>query len=542
MASHAIRARAPRGAWPATPLLVADPEIVSGYLEDAAHYPGGHAPGVAEPRSEAEIAALVQHAGRVLPVGAQSSLTGGATPMGDVVVRLARLDRIVEIGADEVTVEAGVPIATLQEALAREGKWYPPAPTFDGASAGGVVATNAAGAATYKYGTTRDWVRRLTVVLASGEVLDVARGEVLAHPDGYFEVSGASGTRRVPLPSYRMPDVPKRSAGYFAAPHMDLIDLFIGCEGTLGVITEVTFRVLAAPPAVCLIWIPLANERVAVDVVRALRDASRETWQTSDPRGLDVAGVEHLDRRSLELLREDGTDLRYHVAWPAGTAVVILVQLELDAREPHNTVGAYDRIAAALVPSAEDSALTRLCRLLERFGALDSAELVLPGNRRRRGELIAIREAVPQAVNQRVGQAKRRVNAAIEKTAADMIVPFERFEACLEMFRAGFERYELDHAIWGHISDANVHPNVIPKTLADVHRGQQVILDCGARVIRMGGCPLAEHGVGRSPIKQALLRQLYGNEGIEEMRWVKSALDPQFKLSPGVLFPSQGHL
>ena len=80
------------------------------------------------------------------------------------------------------------------------------------------MATNAAGAATFKYGTTRDWVRRLTVVLASGDVLDLTRGETRAHPDGYFEVLAPGGARRVPVPSYRMPEVPKCSAGYFAAP------------------------------------------------------------------------------------------------------------------------------------------------------------------------------------------------------------------------------------------------------------------------------------------------------------------------------------
>src|SRR5207247_4941426 len=109
---------------------------------------------------------------------------------------------------------------------------------------GGVVATNAAGAATFKYGTTREWVRALTVVLANGEVLDIERGETTASRDGFFDVVLSDRTARIPVPPYRMPDVPKRSAGYFAAPSMDLIDLFIGSEGTLGVITAVTLRAI----------------------------------------------------------------------------------------------------------------------------------------------------------------------------------------------------------------------------------------------------------------------------------------------------------
>jgi D-lactate dehydrogenase (cytochrome) len=143
---------------------------------------------------------------------------------------------------------------------------------------------------------------------------------------------------------------------------------------------------------------------------------------------------------------------------------------------------------------------------------------------------------VPTAVNHRVGTAKRTIDARIEKTAADMIVPFEQFAAMMEVYRAGFEARGLEYAVWGHISDGNVHPNVIPRSYEDVVAGKEAILEFGREVVRLGGCPLAEHGVGRNPVKQELLRQLYADEGIEEMRRVKRALDPGWKLSPGVIF------
>jgi D-lactate dehydrogenase (cytochrome) len=106
----------------------------------------------------------------------------------------------------------------------------------------------------------------------------------------------------------------------------------------------------------------------------------------------------------------------------------------------------------------------------------------------------------------------------------------------LALIREAFERRGLDYAIWGHISDGNIHPNVIPSSLADVNAARDAILELGRAVVRLGGCPLAEHGVGRSALKQALLRDLYGDRGIEEMRTVKRALDPEWKLAPGVLF------
>src|SRR5919204_2326175 len=157
-----------------------DPDVLASFLEDAAHFPGGHASGIAAPSNDAEVADLLRSAASVLPIGAQSSLTGGATPMGDVLLSTARLNRILEIGSDWARVQAGVTLAELDAALAAADKYYPPAPTFTGAFVGGTVATNAAGAATFKYGTTRDWVLALTVVLPNGDVLDVERGATRA--------------------------------------------------------------------------------------------------------------------------------------------------------------------------------------------------------------------------------------------------------------------------------------------------------------------------------------------------------------------------
>ena len=90
--------------------------------------------------------------------------------------------------------------------------------------------------------------------------------------------------------------------------------------------------------------------------------------------------------------------------------------------------------------------------------------------------------------------------------------------------------------MWGHISDGNLHPNVIPRSIDECESGKAAILAFGREVIRLGGSPLAEHGVGRNPVKQQLLLELYGREGVEQMRAVKRALDPEFKLAPGVLF------
>ena len=531
--THRLLARRPRGDARLPPIIV-DPDMLSSYLEDAAHFPGGHASGVAAIASEAEAAALFEQCAAILPIGAQSSLTGGATPQGETLLSTARLNHILEIGADFVRVEAGVTLAELDAALEHAGRYYPPAPTFAGAFVGGTVATNAAGAATFKYGTTRDWVRALTIVLPGGDVLDVKRGVTRAHRDGYFEIALATGVIRVPVPRYRMPNVVKSSAGYFAQPEMDLIDLFIGSEGTLGAITEATLRVVAERPAFCLALAPFATRAAALAFVRRLRDAAHETWRTHDPRGIDVSAIEHMDARCLDLLREDGVDRLHGIRVPEGTAIALLVTLEL---APATSAAlAFDEIGAARSQAAPDTPLVRFCRALDDAGVLDAVEIAVPGDRARADQLLAFREAVPEAVNRRVGLAKQTIDPRIEKTAADMIVPFEAFDALLARYDEGFRRRGLDAAVWGHVSDGNVHPNVIPRSYADVESGKAAILEFGRDVIRLGGSPLAEHGVGRNAVKQQLLIDLYGQDGVEEMRRVKRAIDPGWKLAPGVMF------
>jgi D-lactate dehydrogenase (cytochrome) len=534
---HLIHARAARGPH-ALPRIERDPRVLASFVEDAAHFPGGAAEGVASPASEAEVASLVREARAILPIGAQSSLTGGATPNGDLVLSTARLNRIVAGGADRVRVGAGVSLVELEALLAASGRYYPPVPTFTGAFAGGIVATNAAGAATFKYGTTRDWVQALTIVLANGDVLDVERGRTVADADGGIEIVLTSGdTRRLRMPGYRMPDVPKLSAGYFAAPGMDLIDLFIGSEGTLGVVTEVTLRVLPVAPARCLAFVPFADRRVALGFVTRMREAARETWRTRDPRGLDVAAIEHMDARCVAVLREDGVDRALGVRIPDGTAIALLLTLELDAST--TAAQAFDEIGRAREARAPDTPLVRFCRALDEAGALDDVEIAVPGDHAREQQLLSLREAVPAGVNARVGRVKRQVDDRIAKTAADVIVPFERLDELMAIYDTEFQRRGLDAAIWGHISDGNLHPNVIPRSMADVESGREAILAFGREAIRLGGAPLAEHGVGRNAVKQRLLEELYGRHGVEEMREIKRALDPEWKLAPGVLFPQR---
>jgi D-lactate dehydrogenase (cytochrome) len=473
---------------------------------------GGFAAGIAFPQTAAEVAALAASAPRLLPIGAQSSLTGGATPRGELLIGTRGLAGVTLLSRTAVRVGAGVPLLDLQRQLAAHQLYYPPVPTFDGAFVGGTIATNAAGAATFKYGSTRPWVEAITVVLADGAILTIHRSATTASDDGSFELIYPSGAVvRVRVPTFHMPDVSKLSAGYFARPGMDLIDLFIGSEGTLGIIVEATLRVIALPRRAHVL-VTCESEGQALALTAALRREAALSWRGDGP--LDVAAIEYVDDRSLTHIPDEAF-VRAGLSRPAPSAAMLVAQLEV---------------------THETAAIERLSQVLASCGAFDDPLVALPGDESAAARLVGLREAVPAAINGLIAATKARTHADIEKTAGDFIVPFDRLGAALTLYRDTFDRHDLDYAIWGHLSDGNLHPNVLPQTLDEMHRGRGALLEIARGVIALGGAPLAEHGVGRSALKQQLLLQLYGERGVEEMRAVKRALDPGWKLAPGVIF------
>jgi D-lactate dehydrogenase (cytochrome) len=476
--------------------------------------PGGFASGVAFPATAADAAALIAAAAHVLPIGAQSSLTGGATPRGDLIVGTRALTEITALPDGRMRVGAGVPLAALQRVLAASGRYYPPVPTYDGAFIGGTVATNAAGPATFKYGSARQWVDALTLVLADGSVLDLRRGQITAS-DGWLEIPTASrGRVRVPVPTYTMPSVPKLSAGYFAQAAMDAIDLFVGSEGTLAFVGNVTVRVVSLPRR-CVALLPFESDAQAVALTAALR---RKAGHDDGARPeLDVSAVEFMDARALALVPDEVFAHAIVVRPPAGTGF-LLAQIEAD-------------------DNGDERVLEGLQQVLTECGVEEDPSVAMPGDDRGAARLFALREGVPASLNAMIAATRSRLRQDVEKTAGDMIVPFERLEESIALYRSTFDRYGLDYAIWGHVSDGNMHPNVVPRSLEDVRRGREALLEIARGVMAMGGAPLAEHGVGRSAMKQQMLRELYGEQGIEQMRAVKRALDPAWKFASGVLFP-----
>ena len=524
------------------PEPVRDPSILEGYLEDASSGFRGAAAGLLRVASEGEAAAFLRAtAGRgvpVLPQAARSSLTGGAVPRGETVVSVEAMSGIGTVeacaGGGVVRVQPGVRLRDLQKALAQLGYYYPPVPTYQEAMVGGTVSTNAGGAASFKYGVTRDWVEGLRVVLWNGDVLALRRGEASAGRGGAFRILlSDSRLVEVPVPGHAIPPLKKMSAGYYAADPLDLVDLFVGSEGTLGLISEVTLRLVPLPAAVLTALAFPGSWEDALALAAILR--SEAAAARGDPGRADVRAIEFMDERSLDLLREHGDTRRLRVTVPERARAALLLELELgDAVSAPDALELVGRVLEGR--GVPDVPLGRFLGILHDRGVLTDLELALPEDDSRQEALREFREAVPERVNE-ILSARRRDDPEVRKVGGDLIVPFERLGEMVRIYEDGARRRGLTLAIWGHLSDGNLHPNILPRSAADVASGWDAMLEFGAEAARRGGCPLSEHGVGRSPLKQELLRRFLGEEAVLGMRRIKRALDPEGRFSPGVLFP-----
>ena len=236
-------------------LTKTDREDFLSYLTDASNMAGGSADVLLMPESTAEVSKILREANEAgVPVtigGARTGTVGGAVPFGGRLVSMELMASMGPIDTDarKAVVGPAVVLSDFQKAVEAVGLFYPPDPTEWSCQLGGTVATNASGARSFKYGATREFVRRLEVVLADGDVLDLERGKHLSE-DGHLEITTRSGRIiRVKTPTYPRPSVRKNVAGYMSGDAVDAIDLFIGSEGTLGVVTEIELALIPKPAA-----------------------------------------------------------------------------------------------------------------------------------------------------------------------------------------------------------------------------------------------------------------------------------------------------
>jgi glycolate oxidase len=441
--------------------VLTDPEVTSGYARDQAMLaPAGVPAAVVFPRSTSDVVAVMQVASRhgisVVPRGAGSGLAGASNAVdGAITLVLTRMDAVLEVApADRLAVvQPGVVNKTLRDAVAGAGLFYPPDPSsYDWCTIGGNLSTNSGGLCCVKYGVTTDYVLGLEVVLADGRVLRTGRRTV------------------------------KGVAGY------DLARLFVGSEGTLGVITEATLALRPAPKQPVTLAATFGTTAQAGQVVERVVT-----------EGLVPSLLEIMDQTCIRTVD-----------------AVLKADLDRDARAL--LVAQSDAGGAAAVE--EIAALTRLC---EEAGA----DFVHSTDDPAEGDLLlaARRMALP---------ALQQVASAL--LIDDVAVPRSRIAAFLDGCDAIAARRHVTIGVVGHAGDGNMHPTVCfdGSDAGERDRAYAAFDDILELGLSLGGTITGEHGVGN--IKVDWLEREIGPVSLDVHRSIKSALDPAGLLNPGKVF------
>ena len=436
------------------------PEDTKPYFTDWRRQYAARAECVVRPASTAEVAAVMALCTRedvaVVPQGGNTGLVGGSVPTGarrEVVLSLSRMNRIRALDAlnDTATVEAGCVLATIQQAAAAAGRLFALSLAAEGScQIGGNLSTNAGGVNVLRYGTAREQVLGLEVVLPDGRVWHGLRG------------------------------LRKDNTGY------DLKQLFLGAEGTLGIITAAVLRLFPQPTANATAWIAVDSPKAAVQLLAELRAHL----------GDRMSAFELLSRACLEVVM---THTR-GTPDPLGAPYPWYVLAELaDSGTPQ---ALRERVEAALADCAER-------------GSLRDAALAHSNEQSR--ALWRIRETVPEA--------------QFTNVKHDISVPVSRIAEFVEKVSNALARTFPQVAIFcfGHVGDGNLHFNVGPEALMP-RRGEvsRIVYDA---VVALGGSISAEHGLGQ--LKREEIRLHKAPLELELMRALKNTLDPKGLMNPG---------
>jgi FAD/FMN-containing dehydrogenase len=464
---------------------------------------------VAQPDGADDLATLVRWAAEnripLVPRGAGTGMPGGNVGDGVAVDLVTGFRRILEIDADlaRATVNPGITLAELNAAASEDGLHLPVDPSSgERCTLGGMIANNSAGAHSVRYGAMRDWVTAVDLVLADGTRAHLSRGERVEQPALDAIVAAfrprLEANREAILDGW--PRVRKNSSGYALREFLlggDLIDLIVGSEGTLALVTSATVRLAPIPSHVGVALIELSSLEAAGEVIQAILP-------------LRPATCEMLDRSLLEIVREAGADEEYPLA--PDLEAILLVEVEADSVAG---VGeALRAITAASRPAADRVALAVEPEQQHRFWSV----------RHRASPLIAERSG---------GRTSMQF---IE----DGVVPISALPEYVRLLRRVLEKHDLPAVIFGHAGDGNLHVNPLFDTSAPgyVETLEAVLTEVAAGVARLGGTLAGEHGDGR--LRAPLLETIWGPQLVDHFRAVKQAFDPAGILNPGVVLPLPG--
>jgi D-lactate dehydrogenase (cytochrome) len=464
-----------------------DRDEILAYLEDSSNLSGGNCDRVYIPETEGEVIEVVQEciAGNVpLTVsGGGTGTVGGRIPKTGAAVSMERMNRIKDVREDRIICEAGLVVNDLLLAVDKIGKFYPPFPTERNAFIGGNVSTNASGEYSFRFGPTRSYVQRIRMVTGRAEILEITRGVSYADSSGRVKI----GSMDVHIPSYITPPI-KCSAGYFARKGMDAIDLVIGSEGTLGIVTEVEVRLIDKLPERFILVVFLPGEQRMIEFLHDARKQFQNRMFT----------LEFFDESSLLFLKNDYPSI------------------------PEKTCAFY------IESEYDESVLEQWLTFCEGFHAKDIMVGSDPINYQR---LIDFRHKLPENINSFFKKL------GITKISLDIAVPGDRFTELVKYYRSFSTKENIQTVLFGHIGENHLHFNLFPRDEKEKTRAREIYLSCVEKGLNLGGTVSAEHGIGK--IKYPYLRMMFGERGIKEMIRVKKTFDPYCLIGRDNLFPGE---
>jgi len=453
---------------------VTDADVLAGYAADASGL-AAVPTALFRPETVDEVAAVVVAAARgglkLTPQGGRTSTTGSAVPEQSAALALEKLAGVE--GIDPVgrtaTVLAGTNLGAFKRAVADHGLWYPPDPTSENeCTVGGSLACNASGPRTLAYGPTRAWVAAVEVVLASGEIRWFAR---------------------------RTPS--KNTAGYGGAA--DLVDLFVGSEGTLGVVTRARLTLLPTPAFTAgLVFFDSLDAALAF-VPTAVQGPSLR------PRCLEL-----FDARSLALIRARDPAIAAHAA-----AALFFEQ----------ETGTTD---------SADSVLARWAEAIDQAPGALPAQTLIATNETEKRALRTLRHHLPAGMNE-LGAKARAAGLGGRKVSTDWCVPLARLDEMMAFATDLCEREAPGPWLsYGHIGNGHPHFNLIAHDRAELEICESIHTRMIDRALALGGTFSAEHGIGK--LKRRFLPAMLAPEHRAVLAAVRQTLDPTGLFAPGNLF------
>lgn len=459
--------------------IIRDPGIIEGYLTDASNT-HGHAEALVRPRSAEEVAEVLrrcqQTATPVTVTARRTSTTGAPVPHGGWLLSTEQMDTVYAL--DEVG--AGALLGAYQRHVEEAGMLFPPDPTSrHECTVGAAIACNASGARSFRYGPTRPWITAVEVVLPDGTILPKV-------------------TRDTPIPGgwpdagWREPAV-KTAAGYYPADN--LLDLLIGQEGTLGVITRAWTRLVPQPAGVLSLIAFFGELEDCLRFVERARAGAGRRGAAPEPGALAPRAIEFFDHFSLEMVRSRVPDI------PDAARCALFIEVEHDGEPP----------------------LEAWWDALMDGGAFE--DIIVADDAQGRARLHAVRHAIPAGVNEQV------VANGMPKVGTDFSVP----DSALREMMARYDAVKMPHILFGHIGDNHLHLNLLPRSAEELAAAKALYAELARAAVALGGTVSAEHGIGK--IKRALLAEMVGGDVLARFQALKAAVDPAWILGRGTLLP-----